>query len=162
MAAKACAKAEAAHVQASFAQREADMIKAQAYTDEEQQMAAAEATRKKAELKASLNTLRLESAAAAAIAEAEVLEAAAEGEYGDPDRASLKSAYTERKYKGNPVPDSHQDSKPPQLISTPRRQHAMDDGELAKCYMGRGAVQPRELIEGGFPESPAQHAHNQE
>ncbi|KAI9516446.1 hypothetical protein NQZ68_015947 [Dissostichus eleginoides] len=106
MAARACAKAEGAHVQVSFAQREADMIKAQAYIDEEQQMAAAEATRKKAELKASLNTLRLESAAAAAIAEAEVLEAAAEGEYGDPDRASLKSAYTERKYKGNPVPDS--------------------------------------------------------
>ncbi|KAF3841545.1 hypothetical protein F7725_007407 [Dissostichus mawsoni] len=54
------------------------------------------------------------------------------------------------------------DSKPPQPISTSRRQHAMDDGELAKCYMGRGAVQPREFIEVGFPESPAQHAHNQE
>ena len=46
MAARARAKAEAARVQDSFAQREADMIQAQAYIDEEQQKSAAEATRK--------------------------------------------------------------------------------------------------------------------
>lgn len=93
IAARARAKAEAARAQASFAQKEADVIKAQAYIEEEQQKAAAEATRKKAELEVSLHTLRLESAAAAAIAEANVLEAAAENEFGELDRASLKSEY---------------------------------------------------------------------
>ena len=90
IAARARAKAEAARAQASFAQREADMIKAQAYIEEEQQKAAAEAVRKKAELQVSLHELRLESAAAAAIAEANVLEAAAENEFGELDRVSLK------------------------------------------------------------------------
>lgn len=60
IAARARAKAEAAHAQASFTQKEADMIKAQAYIEEEQQKAVAEATRKKTELQASLHTPRLE------------------------------------------------------------------------------------------------------
>lgn len=68
-------------------------IKAQAYIEEEQQKAAAEAARKKAELQASLHTLRLESAAAAAIAEVNVLEAAVENEFGELDRVSLKNEY---------------------------------------------------------------------
>lgn len=72
------AKAEAARAQASFAQQEADVIEAQAYIEKQQQKTAAEATIKTAGLEASLHTFRLESPAAAAIAEANVLEAAAE------------------------------------------------------------------------------------
>lgn len=52
------------------------MIKAQALNE-------AEATKRRGELNANLHTLRLQSAAAAAIAEAKVLEAAAENEFED-------------------------------------------------------------------------------
>lgn len=69
------------------------LIKAQAYIEEQPQKATAEATRKKAELEANLHALRLEGAAAAAAAEANVLEAAAENEQGELDRASLKNEY---------------------------------------------------------------------
>lgn len=102
---------EETFVQASFAQREADMIKAQAYSEEEQQKAAAEDARKKAELQTNLHTQWLESAATAAIAEAKVLEAAAENEFGELDCASLKSEYAEHKYIENSVLEFHQDTK---------------------------------------------------
>lgn len=132
VAARACAKAEAARAQASFAQQEADVIKAQAYIEEEQQKAAAEATRKKAELEASLHTLRLESAAAAAIAEAIVLEAAAENEFGELDRASLKSEYADHsKCVENLKPDPHQQSKLPGPMPIAMRSSTMDAGESA-------------------------------
>lgn len=119
IAARPRAKAEATRAQASFARQEADVIKAQAYI-EEQQKAAAEAARKKAELQASLHTLRLESVAAAAIAKANVLETAAENEFGELDRASLKSEYAEySKYAENLKPNPHQQSRLPEPLSTP-------------------------------------------
>ncbi|XP_025752713.1 uncharacterized protein LOC109204590 [Oreochromis niloticus] len=128
IAARARAKAEAARAQALFAQKEADMLKAQAYIEEEQQKAAAEAARKKAELQASLHTLRLEGAAAAAIAEANVLEAAVENEFGELDRASLKSVYVEH----NPSPEPHQDSELPELMPTLMHQLPVDSDEIGK------------------------------
>ncbi|KAK7940028.1 hypothetical protein WMY93_003354 [Mugilogobius chulae] len=73
LAAQARAKAEAARAQASFAEKEAQLIKEQAYIE-------AEAIKKKAELSAELHALQLKNAAAAAIIEAEILEAAAEDE----------------------------------------------------------------------------------
>ena len=145
IAARARAKAEAARAQASFAQREADMIKAQAYIEEEQQKAAAEAARKKAELQASLHKLRLESAAAAAITEANVLEAAAENEFGELDRASLKCEYSEHKYMENPKPEPHQDSKLLEPTSTPVRQLTMDNGETAGNNTGEGKEESSEI-----------------
>lgn len=80
IAARECNKAEAACAQASFAHKEADIFKAQAYIKEEQK-AAAEAGSTKAELQASLHTLRLESVAVAARTETNVLEATAENEF---------------------------------------------------------------------------------
>lgn len=128
IAARARAKAEAARAQALFAQKEADMLKAQAYIEEEQQKAAAEAARKRAELQASLHTLRLESAAAAAIAEANVLEAAVENEFGELDRVSLKSEYVER----NPSPEPHQNTQLPELMPTLMHQLPVDTDEISK------------------------------
>lgn len=135
IAARARAKAEAARMQASFAKREADVIKAQAYIEEQQQKAAAEATRKKAELEASLHTLRLEGAAAAAIAEAKVLEAAAENEQEELDRVSLKSA--ERKSMEDLRPGPYGDSTLLEPTPTPTRQLTMDSGEAAVNNMGK-------------------------
>lgn len=113
--ARPCAKAEATRAQASFAQQEADVIKAQAYIEEQQK-----AARKKAELQASLHTLRLESVAAAAIAKANVLETAAENGFGELDCASLKSEYAEySKYAENLKLDPHQQSRLPEPLSTP-------------------------------------------
>lgn len=128
IAARARAKAEAARAQALFAQKEADMLKAQAYIEEDQQKAAAEAARKKAELQASLHTLRLESAAAAAIAEANVLEAAVENEFGELDRVSLKNEYVER----NPSPEPHQNTQLPELMPTLMHQLPVDTDEISK------------------------------
>lgn len=145
IAARARAKAEAACVQASYAQREEDMIKAQAYIEEEQQKAAAEAARKKAELQASLRTLRLESVAAAAIAEVNVLEAAVENECGELDRASIRSEYAEHKYREKPKPEPQQDSKLLKPTSTAMRQLPMDDGETAENNMGEGKDESSEI-----------------
>lgn len=81
---KACAKAEAARALASYAIRDADIIRKQACIEEEQQRVTAEAAvlaaRRKAEVKAHLHVLKQEKAASATIAEAEFLEAAAEDE----------------------------------------------------------------------------------
>lgn len=114
------------------------MIKAQAYIEEQQQKATAEATRKKAELEASLHTLRLESAAAAAIAEADVLEAAAENEQGKLDLASLKDEYVEHKYMEDTRPEPHQDSTLLEPTAAPMRQLTMDSGETAENKMEEG------------------------
>lgn len=163
IAARARAKAEAARTQATFAQKEADMLKAQAYIEEEQQKAAAVAARKKAELEANLHTLRLESAAAAANAEAEVLEAAAENEVGDPDRISLKSECVEQGFATNPKSDhSHHDSQPQEPVPTPTRQLAMEVGEPVKRCMEKGTTQSNEISLHEFQELPAQYTFIQE
>ncbi|XP_005468336.1 uncharacterized protein LOC102075783 [Oreochromis niloticus] len=127
-AARAWAKVEAAHGQALFAQKEADMLKAQAYIEEEQQKAAAEAARKKAELQASLHILRLENAAAAVIAKENVLEAAVENEFGELDWVSLKNEYVEH----NPSPEPQQDSELPELMPTLMHQLPIDSDEISK------------------------------
>lgn len=132
IAARARAKAEAAREQASFAQQEAYVIKAQAYI-KEQQKAAAEAKRKTAELEAILHTLRLESAAAAAIADANVLRAAAENDFGELDRASLKSEYGDYSKCGEiSKPDPHQPPKLPEPIQITMHPPTMDDSESAE------------------------------
>lgn len=142
------AKAEAAPAKVSFVQREADMIKAQAYIEEQQQKAAAEATRKKAELEASQHTLRLESAAAAAQAETNVLEAAAENEFGElsaRESARLKNEYVEHKYTKNTRPEPHQDSKLLEPKPTPVCQLTMDIGEIAENSMGEDNDESSEI-----------------
>lgn len=163
IAARARAKAEAARTQASFAQKEADMLKAQAYIEEEQKKAAAVADRKKAELEANLHTLRLESAAAAANAEAEVLEAAAENEVGDPDRISLKSECVEQGFATNPKSDhSHHDSQPQEPVPTPTRQLTMEVGEPVKRCMEKGYTQSDEISVHEFQELPTQYTFTPE
>ncbi|XP_035524123.1 multiple epidermal growth factor-like domains protein 10 [Morone saxatilis] len=121
------------------------MMKAQAYVEEQQQKAAAEAAKKKAELEASLHTLKLESEAAAAIAEANVLEAAAENELGELDSASLKNEYADHRYIENPRPEPYQDSKPPEPTATPMRQPIKDNGETAENNMEEGKDESSEV-----------------
>lgn len=133
---RARAKAEAVRAKASFTHREADMIKAQAYIKEQQQKATAEADRKKAELDANLVAMKLLSMAAAADAEANVLEAAAENEFVELDCASLNNEYIEREYIENLKPEPHQDLKLPEPAPTPMRQLTMDNEETAKKQYG--------------------------
>ncbi|XP_073449004.1 uncharacterized protein [Aquarana catesbeiana] len=87
-AARAHAKAEAARALASYAIREAEMIREQGCIDEEHHMikakSKAEALRRKAEVKASLHIIKQEKIASAALAEAEVLMRAAEEQYREP------------------------------------------------------------------------------
>lgn len=143
IAARARAKAEAARAQATFAQKEAWMMKEQAYIE-------AEATKKKAELQANLHTLRLEGAAAAAIAEAQALEAAAMNERGDFERASLRSEHKEHKYIKS---HSHLDTEPLASSSAPARQQ-VDSGEAAKSYPGESKQLPSELSEHEYCDLP--------
>jgi len=156
--ARARAKAEAARAKASFAQKEADVMKAQAYVEEHQQKAAAEVARKNAELEASLHTLKLESEAAAAIAEVNVLEAAAENELGELDSTSLKNEYAEHSYI------EHQDSKPPEPTATPMRQPTMDNGETAVNNVVEGKYESSEASnnELSYYDLPAHPTFEQE
>lgn len=98
------------------------------YIEGEQQKTAAEATRKKADLEASLRT-RLESATAAAIDEANVLEEAEENEFGELDHASPKSEYGDHsKCVENLKPDPQQRSKLPEAIPTALRSLSVGAG----------------------------------
>lgn len=140
------------------------MIKAQAHIEEQQQKAASEAARKKAELEASLHTLRLESAAAAANTEANVLEAAAENEFGEKDSACLKNGNVESKHTENTRPEPHQDSNLLEPMSAPVRQLTMDNGETAETNMGKGKVQSNEIshYELSYYDLPVQQTFKQE
>lgn len=148
MAIKARAKAEAARAQLAFAKKEAEMMKEEAYIVEE-------AARKKAELKANLHTLQIERAAAAAVAEAEVLEAAAEEELGETDRKSSirlslqnltqfpsesVSCPVMQHSVTNPLPDL----KPLDLSCPPVHQQKKDSGWTAS-YMRKSKVQSSEI-----------------
>ncbi|XP_057186955.1 uncharacterized protein LOC130552601 [Triplophysa rosa] len=161
MAIRARAKAEAARAQLVFAKKEAEMMREEAYIVEE-------AARKKAELKANLHTLQLERVAAAAIAEAEVLEAAAEEQLRETDRKSSISLSVQNLAQfssegvtstgmQHSVPNPLPDLKALDLSCPPLPQQKKDNGETARSYMRRSHVQSSEISDYEFSELPAQH-----
>lgn len=72
--------------------------------------------------------MRLDSAAAAAIAEANVLEAAVENEFGELGRVSLKNAYVAY-VEHNPSPEPYQNSELPELMPTLMHQLPVDNDD---------------------------------
>lgn len=161
IAAQARAKAEAARTLASFAQKEADLIKAQAYIEEERQKATAETARKTAELNASLKALELERSAAAALAEAEVLEAAAED-------ISAEAPYQSMKMDGaqyatmDSTTNFHQDGRLATPVAHPTHRSLMDSGESKTHNMKKSNTQLEEINDYDSREFTAVHAssHN--
>lgn len=143
-AAKARAKAEAARVQFAYAQKEANLLKQQAEMDYEQELKAADCAKKKAELQADLQVLQSEKAAAAALVEAEVLEASAQDENGEQQRQvehniiSLSpmqrtieyvQKHAEMNHDQPPVPHTTK-SKP---VSPSNHQQNIDDDQGRSC-----------------------------
>ncbi|XP_067373332.1 uncharacterized protein [Channa argus] len=159
IAAQARAKAESARTQASFAQKEADLIKTQAYIEEEKQKATAEAARKTAELNANLHALRLERAAAAAIAEAEVLEAAAKYDFEDVDYQNIKKDDARDATTGS-MADVHQATKLAHPLIYPSHQVQMDNGESTMYDVRKDNTQSKEIREYNSGELPVLHASN--
>lgn len=160
MAIRARAKAEAARAQLVFAKKEAEIMKEEAYIVEE-------AARKKAELKANLHTLQIERAAAAAIAEVEVLEAAAEEQLGEIDRkSSIRLSVQNLAQFSNEgvtspgmqhsVTNPLSDLKALDLSCPPLSQQKNDGGETARSYMRRSNVQSSEISDYEFRELPTQ------
>lgn len=119
------AKAAACKVKASYAEKEAIMMRERAQIEEHQQKALAETARRKAEVEADLYVLQLQKEAVAASTEAEVYEAAVYREDGasvDLEKESCISSRAERT-KEYVQKHSQQQYAP---NSTPNSQHASE------------------------------------
>ena len=175
---RARAKAEAARVKASYAQREADMLIKQARIEEEELKRRAEIEagqqrkrieleaeqqRRSAELQANLHALKIQGAAEAAIAEAEIFEAAYEEEGGEPLRKNVTklapypssrrtSEYVQQHSREHGQQEHQLMKREP--ISSPEHQQNMDNGDTDNHGIQIGSLE--DIIDHTFPELPAQ------
>lgn len=167
VATRARAKAEAARVKASYAQREADMLIRQARIEAEEVKRRAEIEaeqqRRVAELQANLHALKIQGAAEAAITEAEILEAAYEEEGGEQSRRNVTklAPYPSSQRTGEYVQQHSWDhgQQQPQLmtrepISSPEHQLKMDNGDADNCGIQIRTLE--EISDHTFQELPAQ------
>ncbi|XP_061887355.1 E3 ubiquitin-protein ligase LRSAM1 isoform X1 [Entelurus aequoreus] len=138
---RARAKAEAARVKATFAQRQADMLIEQAWIEAEQSkkkaLIEAEQQCRAAELQANLDALKVRSAVEAACAEAEILEAY-EDEVGEPSRQRVtglapysSQQHTSKYVQQHSVDHGQQQLQPPkqEAVYSRERQQNMDNGD---------------------------------
>lgn len=172
MAAKARAKAEAARARLAFAKKEAEMLKQQAI------------------LQANLHELKMEKAAAAANAEAEVLESAAQEEHEQmnaPYQTKSRAVpHPSSEHPGencpvlNPAPHpslpSHviietvnalntvslSEANPPLCPHTPAFQPAMDSGGRTRCSAKQGDATQSEISDYAFVELEPQFSYGGE
>ncbi|KAA0713078.1 hypothetical protein E1301_Tti008611 [Triplophysa tibetana] len=151
LAARARAKAAAAQAQASYAEREAEVIKEKAHIE-------AEATKKKAELGADLLKLRLHSAAAAANAEAEVLEAAAEEEHGITWFPKNSDNIVQSIQVPPPPVNKRFDFAQTNTLVLPAAQEVKYNGDFVKNQVKECSKQTSEISEHEFQELPGVHS----
>ncbi|XP_034547118.1 uncharacterized protein LOC117818374 isoform X1 [Notolabrus celidotus] len=173
LALRARAKAEAARTELSFAKKEAEMLKQQAI------------------LQASLHELKMEKAAAAADAEANVLEAAAQDEYqqfGSPllvhrpvmpqipiefpsgratTQSSVQNPFLQPYQSAQTANTLHAittppDAKPPVGTRPPASQPTMGNGETAKSCVLHSETQRSESSEYAFAELAPHHSFKRE